>query len=373
LLETADAIVISAAEHSNPKAPEGMVRGSAEGASAAMNQWADSRGVPDPLFTNPLPTLAVLIVTLPIVAAIGASRAHSAEEVDAAKQTFASVAADPGLLPTLERRIAARVREASRARWTCVGTRGAEAENPCPEAKAPATIEITASYAPRMENRYDPELSVAAMIEATLVPPSGPRHRMRWRYDSPPRPLFDLTANGGATLRTELSTMLDRLAEAVARDMIVDPQPITTEVWAGGMEFQFAGPEYRQANVPKDFSGGVARRMHPQEPAPYALDAALKATIVGWAGRNILGDWPCRIAKIDGNVAVPPLSNVALLPGQSPTAMAEPGEHVFTVACPGTGEDNWVPREIKATVQAGGLYCTDGKSFVDRTEFNSCR
>jgi len=369
--------VISAAERSSPKAPEGIVRGSAEGASAAMNQWAGSRGEPDPLFTNPLPALAVLIVALPVAAAIGASRAHSAEEVDAAKQTFATVASSSNLLPTLGPRIARAVREESKARWGCVASLEATDTAPCADAVAPAMLTVTASYVPVAKGQYDPEVLIAAMIEATLKSPSDAGHSMRWRYDSPPRNLFDLAANDGAALRSELDIMLERLAQAVARDMITAPEPTTMEIYSGGPHFSldYRDPQYRQANIPTTVFPGVVRRMHPQEPVALAFEVERKATIMGWESNNFLGAWdyPCRVAKIDGVIAIPPRANAALLPGQSPIVTATPGEHVFTIACPGTGEDNWAPHEISANVEAGRTYCTDGKSFTDVTARGSCK
>jgi hypothetical protein len=370
LLDTADAIVVSRAGLSDPAAPQGIARGPGEGASVAMGQWA--QGSADAILNDPVPGLAVLIVTLPIAAIVGAASAHSAEDVDAAKQTFAAVAAEPNLLPTLERRIAAVVREQSPARWGCVAAFEAGDVPPCADAKAAATLEIRASYVPVMKGRRDPEIFVAAMIEAKLKPHRGEISSMRWRYDSPTRRFFDLTANGGAALRSELDTMLDRLAQAVARDMITDPEPITAEVWVGGPDFSldYRDPMVRQSNVPKDTSPGVARRMHPQEPVQHALEAGLKATILG-KGSYWLG--PCRIAKIDDTTALPPLVNANLQPGQSPIATADPGDHVFTVTCPTTGDDNWAPREIRAAVEAGRVYCTDGKSFADVTGRGSCK
>lgn len=366
LLATADAIVISEAARSKPAVPEGIIRGSGEGAGAATAGMAGAALSPT---SNAIGVLT-LPLTLPIAAAIGASRAHSAKEVDAAKQTFATVAGDPALLPTLDRRIAARIREKSRARWGCVGVFKAGEAIPCSDANAPARLTIRASYAPFLNGRYDPEISIAAMIEATLTAPSNASFSMRWRYDSPPRRLFELTANDGAALRSEITTMLDRLAQAVARDMIIDPHPRDVKVSVNGLKFSGGHVRYQQSNVPTHVSPGVVRRMHPQEPASLALDAGLKATILGkfnfWLGT-------CRIAKIDGIVPPPPRAGVNLQPGKSWIATAEPGEHIFTITCPTTGDDDWAPRDIKASVEAGRVYCTDGKSFTEIPRRKVCK
>lgn len=370
-LATADAIIISSGGQGALPEPEGIVRGAGEGASLAIGDWAGGASVA-PGTGDPgaaAAEVALALVALPVMAAIGASRAHSAEKLDAAKETFASVAGDPDLLPSLETRIANAIRQKARARWNCVAALKEEAESPCADAEAPARLEIEAAYAPWIKGRYDPEIAIAAMVKASLTAPSGTVHTMRWRYDSEQRGLFDLTANGGAPLREELKTMLDRLAETIARDMVVDPQPISAEVWTGGTEFEFTGFEYRQANAPTETTPGVVRRMHPSEPTPLALESALKAMIVGkwdhWLGA-------CRIGEIDGTPPRPPLSNAPFLPGKSYIATADPGEHTFTIRCPALGEKNWAPREITATVSAGKVYCTDGKTFSERSGGERC-
>lgn len=372
MLDKADAVVVSAGGRGALNRPEGIVRGAGEGAGVAVGDWAGGAGgVPysgDP--AAGAAAVALWLVAFPLVAAIGAGRAHSAEEVDAAKQTFASIARDPALLPSLEPRVAEAIRRKAPNRWSCVAARSEDTADPCADAEAPATLEIRASYAPWMEGRYDPDVAIGAMVEATLTSPSGEIHTMRWRYDTAPRAFFDLTARGGAPLRQEIETMLDRLAQTIARELVVDPKPETVEVWAGGMEFEFTGPEYRQANAPAETSPGVVRRMHPAEPTPFALERALKATVVG--ERDAWGLGACRIAEVDGRPPRPPLANTMLLPGKSSIATAAPGEHSFTIRCPGAGEKNWQPREITAAVEAGRVYCTDGESFRDVTGQNSC-
>ena len=214
---------------------------------------------------------------------------------------------------------------------------------PCPEAAAPATLEITASYAPAVEGRYDPDVSIAAMVEAKLTGPSGASHDMRWRYDSAPQPFFALTANNGAALRREIDTMLDRLASAVAKDLLLDPQATSIEVWEGGLETGRLGQvRPRSANAPVEEQPGVVRRMHPREAAPYALEQGHKALI---AGKRSFWN-TCAIASIDGE---PPFAYGALRPGLALFATVEPGAHVFGIKCGAVPNDDLPSVEIAAS------------------------
>lgn len=369
-LAGADAVVIEDMARGAPKSPEGVVSGAGEGAAVAMGQWLSGAGGAstggDPYAGAAI--LAIMVVGLPIAAMVGAGKAHSTDEVDRAKTTFANVVNEPDLLPSLPQRIAGRVRRDAPARWTCIDVATAETPAPCAQAAAPVRLAVTASYAPSIEGRFDPQISLAALVEAQVTDPTGQTQEMRWRYDTVPRAFFELTGRDGAPLRGEIDAMLDRLAATVARDALTAPIPLDAEVWDSGAPGGFFDPSWVQANAPTRTRPGVVRRMHPQEPTPLALEAPVKAVVVGRGP----GFWTpaCVIAAIDGAAPPPPQSTVNMQAGKSFVATADPGEHEFTIRCHYGAESQ--PQKIVATVEAGHVYCTDGSLFTDVTGGKEC-
>jgi hypothetical protein len=301
---------------------------------------------------------------LPIAAAVGAVKAYSLEEVDAAQTSFRSVASNPDLLPTRELRIDDAAGASAAGRWGCMEAAAEDA--PCPEAAAPAMLEITVRYSPAVEGRYNPDVSIVAMVEAKLTDPSGASHGMRWRYNSAPQPFFARAAKNGAALRRELDTVLDRLASAVAKDLVLDPQATSIEVWEGDLKTGRLGQvRPRSANAPVKEQPGVVRRLHPREAAPYALEHGHKALIAGKRGF-----WKtCAIASIDGG---PPFACGALHPGLALFANVEPGALVFGINCGAVPNEDLSSVEIAETVEAGKTYCIEGESFRSLAVGETC-
>jgi len=196
--------------------------------------------------------------------------------------------------------------------------------------------------------RYSPELTLTAVAEALLMRRDAELVTMRWRYDSEPRGYFDLTADGGAELRGAIGEMLDQLAIAIARDLLLHPKPQKIEIVS-------------KQRMPVDPPRGVARRMAPNESLPYHFATTGRAAITtprqGWALDS------CVIAAIDGR---PPerLFDIRQPADRIRIAPANPGRHRFTLSCPTSGPERWIPRELEVEVEANRLYCTDGEIFV---------
>ncbi len=360
-LAGADAIVIEDKAYGAATGPEGVVRGAGEGAATAMAQWAGGGSVPtggEPL-VGPAVALAIMLAGLPVAAIVGAAIAPSEEEVDRARAAYAGVIGDPALLPSLPGRIAAQARNDAPPGWACVAVATAQNPSPCEGAKTPARLLISASFIPVAQGSFDPDIAFNAMVEAELIYPSGEAEEMRWRYHSPPANFFDLAARDGAPLRNVIDAMLDRLAAAIARDSLTDPQPLPAEIWSETTLKSFFDQSHVQANAPTEMKPGVVRRMHPREPSPLRLEAPVKAIVLAREAKFLTA--ACAIAEIDGEAPPPPLGDIPFRAGFAPAASADPGEREFAVRCPLWSKDP--PKKIVATVEAGRAYCTDGTYF----------
>lgn len=347
-----DAIVVVDRHRSHLAPPSSLIRDKGKGATNAMGDWAGglSGGGGDGLAA--LAGLAIFVVGLPVAAAIGAGSVHSEQEIAAADTAFRAVAADTALLATLGARVADQLRVGVPGHWRCAAAVSDDGD-PCPDVARPASLVVEAQYMATATGRYSPEVTLTAMAEARLMRAGAAPAVMRWRYDSEPRPYFELTSHDGAQLRAAVGRMLDALAAAIARDLLLDPKPQEIEVALSGRT--------GRTGMPVEPPRGVARRMAPNEPLPYAFATAGKAIITTRAHRWGLDS--CVIAAIDDR---PPARWLDMQRPEDRIRIApvDPGAHRLTLSCPRIGPENWERRELEVEVEASQVYCTDGAMFA---------
>jgi len=260
-----DAIVVQSNYRGRFSTPRGIVFNRGQGAALAMKSIVSG-------------SEAMVVLLLPLAALIGAAGANSSEKISAAYWTFNNIANDPAALASLGDRVASRLSAEAPERWSCVDAVPAADHASCPEASRPASLIINTRFSSATEGRFSPKIRLTAVVDASLERPGAEPLVMRWRYDSKPLDYFRVTQDRGEALWAVIGSMLDELATAVARDLLLDPRPVSMEVWRGGPEWSGPWIESVRKGVPMGVPAGVARRMVPGEPLRFAL-APVKASV----------------------------------------------------------------------------------------------
>jgi hypothetical protein len=226
----ARALVVQSVYSEGFSAPTDIVRGAGEGATAGMSDYLDGLSG---TYSGEGAVIVLLLtpVILPIAAAVGASTAHSEEEVSAAVATFESVGHDEALLTSLDRRFVERL-GGDGAGWSCVEAMSAAAGTPCPGMSPVARLSIYPVFTISGVGKYNPEIrffgEVTARLSVAGAAPDAPERQVleaKWAYREDLGTFFDLAKDDGALLRARLEGILDRVAAGIVRDLYRDPQP----------------------------------------------------------------------------------------------------------------------------------------------------
>ena len=353
-----DAIVVLTEVGGRIRAPRNIISGRGDAANLEM------KNVIENCCGHPL-ALPFLPAAVTLAAVVGAARAHSDRDSSGARTTFEKVANNLTLRASLGDRVAERMRAETAGVWTCVKTVTAAGHNPCPSARAPATLMLNAhfwSYREGREKMYDPDVTLTGLVEARLTRGEGEPVVMRWRYDSRGRSYFTLVRDDGQPLRAEIEAMLDELAVAIVRDIFLDPRPVSMKM-----------RHRRGVNAgwikPVGAITGIARRMAPGEVAPASFGADAHAVVTTKTGGP--GHGGCAISAIDGKPAVSAVG-ASQHPGGTRIAFVSAGHHTFSVSCPSSGSETWDSSDIEVLAEAGRLYCTDGKIFTETSAAHRC-
>jgi hypothetical protein len=286
-LADSDAIIVTTSIHRNLPTPkgffpipsssrpdsagegagEGALSGAGKGAVGALAVGVSVCDVSEPISCS-VGIILGAIAAVPaaaIGAGIGASNAQSEENVDPDKRaaikeaqaTYRKTADDLSLLPTLDDRVATRLREVTPARWRCVGVEEPGTPQPCPDAERPAKLVLEPWYGHFKEGENNPDITLVGMVDVELVPASGEAQILNLRYASVPQPFFTLTKNNGALLKTEIDAMIERLAKAVAQEMLLDPKPGSMVISCAPVKGKSDNCVLPTKNVPR----GVVRRV----------------------------------------------------------------------------------------------------------------
>jgi hypothetical protein len=313
----------------------------------------------DPLALPFLPAAVML------AAVVGAARAHSDKETSEARATFEEVANDLTLRASLGSRVANYMRAEAPRVWTCVETVTAAGHNPCPSARAPATLMLNAqfwSYREGREKMCDPDVTLTGLVEARLTRGEGEPVVMRWRYDSRTRSYFSLVRDSGRPIRAEIEAMLDELTTAIVRDIFLDPRPVSMKM-----------RHRRGVNAgwikPVGAITGIARRMAPGEVAPASFGADARAVVTTKIEGLGLGD--CTISAIEGKRSVSAAA-VFQQPEGTRAAFISAGRNVISVSCLGSGAKTRDSSDIVFWADPGRLYCTDGKTITETNTPHRC-
>jgi hypothetical protein len=229
-LLAADALIVQTDAARGARAPDKVVRGAGEGAATGMLYYMG--GTLSAGGDGALLGLLLAPVGLPIAAIVGASSAHSAEEVDAARDAFTMLGNDTEFMATLEGRFLKALGGRTQDAWSCVAAISEVEGEPCPDAADPVELTLRPSFVTAASGRYSPDIHIAVTIEAVAhrVPRDGAPREVagaRWTTHSYLGEYFDLAANDAALMRSKLAELMDRFAQRIAFDMIRAPRAET--------------------------------------------------------------------------------------------------------------------------------------------------
>ena len=353
-----DAIIVLTEVGGRIRAPTNIISGRGDAANLEM------KNVIENCCGHPL-ALPFLPASVMLAAVVGAARAHSDKETSEARATFEEVANDLTLRASLGSRVANYMRAEAPRVWTCVETVTAAGHNPCPSARAPATLMLNAqfwSYREGREKMYDPDVTLTGLVEARLTRGEGEPVVMRWRYDSRARSYFSLVRDSGRPIRAEIEAMLDELTTAIVRDIFLDPRPVSMKM-----------RHRRGVNAgwikPVGAITGIARRMAPGEVAPASFGADARAVVTTKIEGLGLGD--CTISAIEGKRSVSAAA-VFQQPEGTRVAFISAGRNVISVSCLGSGAKTRDSSDIVFWADPGRLYCTDGKTITETNAPHRC-
>jgi len=368
-----DAVVVMSQHHSTLSPPGDVLRGKGAGAKKAMGDWAGDpfSGPPgyggDPAAAVLL--LGILIVGLPVAAAIGAASAHSGEEVDAAAESFRTAASDAALFDGLDSRVADRLNAIRPARWNCVEAASDDGTPPCARAARPATLIVGTAYSAAAKGRSSPDVTLIGKAEARLIRAGAEPVTVRWRYDSEPLSYFRLAKDDGARLRKAIGAMQDALAAAIVRDLFVEPKTERLRFSRKGQVRGGQNEEQTQVGARPTPPTSSIRRMTLSESFASGPSMDGQAIVTTQAERR--EGRGCVISAVDGSE---PRSIEALpqLPDQMRAALVGPGAHRLSLSCPAEAEGERVSMELEIEVKAGKLYCTDGGVLTEASAPYRC-
>jgi hypothetical protein len=226
---TARALVVRSDHSRSFDAPSGVVRGAAEGASKGVDHFMETV-----LTTGQggLVLLGLAPILVPAYAGIGASLAHTAEEVDAAVAAFERVGRDKKLLASIDRRFVRALGAETAARWDCVAAASVEPEALCPGLTPVARIDLRPVLALRKRGDFDPDIDFFGDVVASVSVDHGGIDsttdivlEAKWAYREKLGTFFELTQDDAALLRRKLDAILDRFAARIAEDLYLNPRP----------------------------------------------------------------------------------------------------------------------------------------------------
>ena len=221
----AEALVVQSSYTGGFRAPPGIVRGAGEGAGAGMGGYM-SGGEGAPLFA-----LLLAPIGFPISGAIGASMAHSKEEVDAAVAAFERVGQDKELLASIERRFIEALGIDTKGKWACIEATSENTQEPCPGYAPVAHLKLRLAFGFRANGKFDPDIhfhgnvvALASVDHAGLDTETDAVVRAKWAYREELGPFFALTDDDAALLRGKLEEILERFARRIASDLYLAPR-----------------------------------------------------------------------------------------------------------------------------------------------------
>jgi hypothetical protein len=182
----ANALVVRTDYPKGFDAPSGIVRGAGEGAAKGMDVYSGAY-----TGSNEAWILKILLapVVLPAAAAIGASAAHSEEEVDAAAAAFNRVGQDKELLASINQRFIEALNEVTAKQWTCLKAASTEMELPCKGNAPIARLTLRPTFGLRAIGDFDPDIGflgdVVVVAEVDYATPSAKTDvviKAKWAY-----------------------------------------------------------------------------------------------------------------------------------------------------------------------------------------------
>lgn len=179
-------------------------------------------------------------------AGVGAAKSHSAEEVEGAQSTLVAVVAKVRPNGELTARVAQWARQVHGLRTlpvTCPRTSAECTAAGAPKPKYALRIEY-ASFDLRAFGRIDPDLSVAATVEASIfdLASGEPAYERQWGYRSPGRPYFDLAEDAGAGLEALIEASHEAVATQVLHDLFAAEAPSPVGRAKAGTVWTIRGP-----------------------------------------------------------------------------------------------------------------------------------
>jgi hypothetical protein len=171
-------------------------------------------------------------ILLPVFAIVGAAKAHSPEEVDAAAAAFNSIGRDQELLTSLDRRFLEALGPQASRQWDCVAAESLIMEEACPGREPIAQITLRPVFIVQSDGIWDPDIDFFGEISAIVtIDHAASDARIdriveaKWAYREEFGSFFELAENEGALLRQKLEAVLDRLATRIADDLYLAPRP----------------------------------------------------------------------------------------------------------------------------------------------------
>jgi hypothetical protein len=164
-----------------------------------------------------------LPVALAVGAIVGASAAHTPEQVDAARGALKSALEETDI-GALLRQSLARNAQAGATRIAVAGDSASNAPTMSTSGHVLA-IEYGATY--MVHGNVSPDVQVWVLARGQLLAPGrgAVLHTSTWLYCSPKVGFIDMAANNGARVRAELARAARELGAAIPYDLFVSGRP----------------------------------------------------------------------------------------------------------------------------------------------------
>jgi hypothetical protein len=347
---TAEALVVHIEHMRSFDPPSDVIRGAGEG--ALMGAGAYVGGVGHAGGDGALLGLLLAPIGLPVSAAIGASLAHSEEEVVAAVGAFESVGHDKEFLTSIGRRVIGAMGKYAETHWACVEVATVVDQEPCSGYMPVARLELRPSYTLRSVGRYDPDIqflgNVVAVASINYVEDNAkaiPVLEAKWAYREDLGSFFALAQNDAALLRRKLNDILDRFASRIANDFYLVPSLETIN-----RKKEISGHIFTE--IPK----GVIVRTE----QGFDLHSLATHGIVRPTGRSFGED--CWIDTVEGT----PTGHTQNTAAINRHVNVKAGNTRLKVTCvrfTGSLNEKSETHSIKISVDPGVIYETDGRTY----------
>ena len=243
-------------------AGEGALHGAGQGALAGLTPaWAAcaAAGIFPATFPLCIVGIAVSAGTAPlgaiVGAVVGAARASSAEEVDAAEATMKEALSDFEMARSLETRIVQSGQALTQAQFfACTVEPGGRplfpyrGIEPCAGedgSRPDAILTIRRLVAAFPSSRgLSPDVPMVVTVDAcvTKEPDGEQLYAGLWRDRGPDEDFFEMVDDDAAGFRGQLARAADAMADAIVRDAFVGPpRPVTSAQQAPSAEKQVPG------------------------------------------------------------------------------------------------------------------------------------